>query len=238
MMEFYQLIIIIILFSAIQSIIGIGLLLFGTPTLLLLGYAYPEVLWILLPSSCVLSLLQIIEGYDSIATKKKAYFYTVPSLVVSLIIVIKLDYAIDMKKIVGIILLLIVAMRFLTFPDTWMKIVLKRYKDFFYLLIGFIHGFSNLGGAPLSVIVSGTHKDRQTVNANIAFVYFILALSQLLVLFSYESKTFSVSYLLFIPLVVSNHLVLSRFFTRKVNNITFKNFINLVILVFGVICLL
>ena len=38
---------VIFLFSGVQSIFGVGLLLFGTPTLLLLGYPYADTLWIL-----------------------------------------------------------------------------------------------------------------------------------------------------------------------------------------------
>ena len=48
------------LFSLIQSIFGVGLLLLGTPTFLLLGYNYFEVLNILLPYSILISVLQII----------------------------------------------------------------------------------------------------------------------------------------------------------------------------------
>lgn len=236
-MEYYTLFAVILLFSGIQSIVGVGLLLFGTPTLLLFGYAYPEVLWILLPSSCSLSLLQIFEGSKLITSKKSVYFLTIPSLIISLLIVIKLDYIFDIKKIVGLILVLIALLRISALPDNWMNIMLKRYQKFCYLMIGFIHGFSNLGGAPLSVVVSAAYKDRRTVNANIAFVYFILASSQLLVLFAYESKLFSLSYLLFVPIVLMNHLILKNIIVARVNNIVFKKLINLIILVFGLICL-
>ena len=43
-MEFYTLVFFIILYSLIQSVFGIGLLVFGTPTMLLMGYSYTETL--------------------------------------------------------------------------------------------------------------------------------------------------------------------------------------------------
>ena len=55
----------ICIFSIFQSIFGIGILILGTPTFLLLGYSYFETLNILLPFSIAISLLQIIT------TKKK-----------------------------------------------------------------------------------------------------------------------------------------------------------------------
>ena len=97
-MEFYQLVLIVILYSSIQSIIGIGLLLFGTPTLLLAGYSYPETLWILLPASCSLSLMQIFEGRALIESKRDVFIFTLPALFFSLILVIQLDYIFDIKK--------------------------------------------------------------------------------------------------------------------------------------------
>ena len=52
-------IILIALFCIFQSIFGVGLLLLGTPTFLLIGYDFFEVLNILLPYSIVISYLQI-----------------------------------------------------------------------------------------------------------------------------------------------------------------------------------
>jgi hypothetical protein len=218
--------------------VGVGLLLFGTPSLLLLGYSYPEVLWILLPSSCLLSLVQIFEGYHLVESKKDVYFLIIPSLVVSLIIVIKLDYVIDIKKIVGVILFTIAILRLSSFPKSWGRLLLEKYRKISYILIGLIHGLSNLGGAPLSVVVSVRHTDRKKVNANIAFVYFILALSQLVVLSIYEREVFSPLYLLFIPIVIINHLILSKTLALRIDNTKFKRFLNFIILIFGVICVM
>ena len=54
---------IVILFLIIfQSIFGIGLLVFGTPTLMILGYQYADILSVLLPISCSISLIQIITA--------------------------------------------------------------------------------------------------------------------------------------------------------------------------------
>ena len=49
---------ILLILIIIQSIFGIGLLLLGTPTFLLLGYDFVSTLNFLLPSSIVISYLQ------------------------------------------------------------------------------------------------------------------------------------------------------------------------------------
>ena len=54
----------ITLFCIFQSFFGVGLLLLGTPTFLLIGYDFFEVLNILLPYSIVISFLQIFATKD------------------------------------------------------------------------------------------------------------------------------------------------------------------------------
>ena len=55
---------IITLLSIFQAVFGIGLLLIGTPTFLLIGYNFFDVLNILLPFSIIISLLQVIYSKD------------------------------------------------------------------------------------------------------------------------------------------------------------------------------
>ena len=76
------------LFSLIQSIFGVGLLLLGTPTFLLLGYNYFEVLNILLPYSILISVLQIIFNKDKmLGFGLQILKYSIPTLILGLIIV-------------------------------------------------------------------------------------------------------------------------------------------------------
>ena len=174
-MELFYILFLIFIFSTIQSVFGLGLLLFGTPSLLLMGYGFSETLWMLLPSSCSLSLLQVIKNRKAIETKKPVYLITVPTLILSLALIIKLGYLFSIKKIVGSFLLLTAFLRFSRTADQWSKKLVQRSKGMMYFLIGLIHGVSNLGGAPLSILASSVHNGRKAVSANIAFVYFILA---------------------------------------------------------------
>ena len=85
-------IIIIILLILIQSIFGIGLLLFGTPTFIFLGYNFADTLSLLLPISIFISFLQIIFSKK----KNKKYIkefnlYCIPFLVLSTYLI--LNYA-------------------------------------------------------------------------------------------------------------------------------------------------
>ena len=78
-MAFVTLIVIIIT-STVQSIFGTGVLLFGTPLLLLLGYNFHDALIILLPTSILISFFQVINNINKIDYKfyKKLFIITVP----------------------------------------------------------------------------------------------------------------------------------------------------------------
>ncbi len=49
----------VLVLAVVQSVFGVGLLVFGTPTLLLLGYPFDQVLAYLLPCSILISALQV-----------------------------------------------------------------------------------------------------------------------------------------------------------------------------------
>lgn len=57
--------IIILILVIFQSIFGVGLLLFGTPIFLLIGYNFISTLTLLLPISIITSFLQIINQKKS-----------------------------------------------------------------------------------------------------------------------------------------------------------------------------
>jgi hypothetical protein len=56
------LVLVVVAFAVLQSVFGVGLLVFGTPTLLLAGFTFAETLGYLLPCSLVISVLQVVVG--------------------------------------------------------------------------------------------------------------------------------------------------------------------------------
>ena len=83
---------IIILVSICQSIFGVGVLLFGTPIFLILGYSFTETLVILLPISFFINIMQIYPRLSLINKEmvSKVCLIALPLIFVLLIIVSKL----------------------------------------------------------------------------------------------------------------------------------------------------
>jgi uncharacterized protein len=92
--------------SVIQSIFGAGVLLFGTPLLLLFGYEFVDVLIVLLPISLAINLLQIFQhhAYIDFAFYRKILTLTLPPIAVFLFLVTHLR--INIGLIIGPFLLL------------------------------------------------------------------------------------------------------------------------------------
>ena len=111
----------ILLFSVIQSVVGVGILLFGTPTLLLMGYSYHETLYLILPSSILISLLQTINSYKLLDHTKCVYIYALPMVVIGLILITFVQNDAAIHYIVGSMLLMIGLVRSVSFIKQYLK---------------------------------------------------------------------------------------------------------------------
>ena len=233
-----DLIIAITIFSIIQSLFGVGLLLFGTPTLLLMGYSYSDTLWILLPCSLTISLIQAISNYDLVKAKMKVVYFIIPPLILSLIFIVTYDYIIDISKVVGFFLLFIGAVIFFPKLQVYLHLVIKKQLQLYYVLIGIIHGISNMGGGPLSILMSTLYTGKLKIRANIAFTYSMLSSFQLIVLFAIAPNGLKYLSITLIFVSLSAYLITNKYLLNKVNDRRYKILINILILIYGLLAFL
>ena len=110
----------------VQSIFGVGLLLFGTPSFLLLGYDFANTINILMPISIIISSMQFFKS----KVKDKNFIiqyniYCLPFLIIFLVLALKLKNIIDLKFIVALLLvfssiLILNKRRFSSFKETFL----------------------------------------------------------------------------------------------------------------------
>ena len=238
MVEIYYLVIIIAVFSIVQSIFGVGLLLFGTPTLLLLGYSYSETLWLLLPCSVTISLIQVVNDYKLIEAKKRAVYLVIPTLVLSLALVVTYENGINITRIVGVLLLLIGVIRFSSKLQALLSSTVKKHIQIYYIIIGVVHGISNMGGGPLSILMSTIYSKKEIIRANVAFIYLILAMFQLVVLSIISNTSLRSEVMLLIPISLVSYIFTSKFISSKVNDKKYTFILNVMVLVYGVLAVI
>ena len=238
MTEIYYLVALIFIFSVVQSIFGVGLLLFGTPTLLLLEYSYTETLWLLLPCSVTISLFQVLNNYKVIEAKKRALYLIIPTLVLSLAFVITYANGINITKIVGVLLLLIGVVKFSSKLQALLSSLVKKHVQIYYIVIGVVHGVSNMGGGPLSILMSTIYSKKEIIRANVAFIYLILAIFQLVVLSIISNTSLRGEVVWLIPISFVSYVFTSKFLSSIVNDKKHTFILNVMVLVYGVLAVI
>jgi uncharacterized protein len=181
-MEIYALLLIL---SLIQSLFGVGILLFGTPLLLVLGHDYTEALLYLLPASAALSWSQV---YDYRLVKldgnyRKLFFSAcLPLLLLGMITTIYYD----LRWYIGLAVTFMLILSFIIRTSQKLRASLqnwmKKNLPFALGLMGTIHGLSNMGGSILAPMVSSLYLEKQKLLAAVSFDYAFMASFQLLIL--------------------------------------------------------
>ena len=168
----------IVFTSVVQSIFGVGVLLFGTPILLLLGYDYPVILSTLLPISITISLTQIVRDFRQIDFRfmRGILIYTVPFIVGFLLIALHSTKQLGM--LIALILLLF-ALKNVYRPLDKTLAKLARFEITWLAFTGIIHGLTNLGGSLLTILVQQRGYPKDKARATIATAYVLFASFQL-----------------------------------------------------------
>jgi hypothetical protein len=169
----------LLLTTVIQSIFGVGILLFGTPLLLLLGYEFSYTLSVLLPISIAINILQVLKHYSYIDLKlyKNVLLYSIPFIVLFLFIISSIRLNIGL--IIGVFLIFVALKSVSPRIETALKVML-RYEKLYLILMGIVHGITNLGGSLLTALAHEKNLPKNNTRATIAICYATFALFQLL----------------------------------------------------------
>ena len=179
--------------SIIQSIFGAGVLLFGTPLLLLLGYNFIDALVILLPISLIINAMQIGQhrAYIDLDFYRKILWLTLPPIAVFLFMVT--HSRVNIGLLIGAFLLFIALKEFSAEIARTIGSLMK-YEKAYFVLMGVIHGLSNLGGSLLTAVVhyKGYPKDKARVT--VAASYATFAAVQLATLFAFNREQIDIPF--------------------------------------------
>ncbi len=172
---------VVLVTATIQSIFGVGVLLFGTPVLLVLGYEFLTALTILLPISLCINLVQVSQHarYIDRAFYRRILLLSVPGIVVSLFAISRTK--LNLGPLVGGFLI-VVALKSLYLPFQRLIDSLVRYERAYFLVMGVVHGLTNLGGSLLTAIVHSRSMEKDAARVTTAAAYGTFALFQLLTL--------------------------------------------------------
>ena len=221
----------------LQSIFGIGLLVFGTPTFLILGYNFQETLSILLPISLMVSSCQLFASKENL---NFFFFDTLKYCILPLVICLYFTlFFIDeyiLKITLSFLMIIISVWKILNIVVISNKFI-KKNNSIILLVIGCIHGVSNLGGGFLSLYASSLFKNNYLrARKAIALGYFLFASVQIMTIIFFKSFFFYKVFFYFIFIVPFVFLI-SEFLLRNLY-FNFEKIINYIVLLYGIILLL
>ena len=182
MLESYLIIAYFCMIISFQSIIGVGVLVLGTPFLLILKFNIVEIFFILLPISIITSLLNlIIINYSNKTLEKSSYkefkkffIICIPSIFIGLILLKFFENYINFKQLVSFVIffsvLLIILKDRIKFRINFFRISILSF-------VGIVHGLTNSGGTLMSLALSINNK-KDYARLNTTFFYLILATFQ------------------------------------------------------------
>ena len=209
----------IIVTATVQSIFGVGMLLFGTPILLLLGYSFVDALGVVLPISIAISSLQVLKHIEYVDKSlfKNVLRYCIPPIVLCLALVASIK--INVSFIMGILLLLVAIKSFLPHIEKTLQAIVK-YERLYLVVTGLIHGVSNLGGSLLTVMIYSKQYPKDTTRVTAAACYAMFAFFQLTTLLimqtdftiPYEARAF------FVQIGIITFLVVEKMLYGNIDN--------------------
>lgn len=181
-------IILIVFLAMVQSIIGVGVLVLGTPALLLLNFSIIETMNYLLPISITTSLFNIIimkyksnSFYYDLDRLKFFFSICIPFVFFGLIILKYSNEFINYDYLVSILIILTLIFR------KKISIILKnlplKINKIILMMIGIIHGLTNSGGTLLSILLFNLNVSKNESRSEITLFYFFLALIQFLLFY-------------------------------------------------------
>jgi len=169
--------------AVVQSVFGIGLLLLGTPVLLILGVRFEQALWVLLPASMTISSLQLLlDRGIQVAAMRRFIVWSAPPMLIGLAVVLKTGLSLKIDLVVAALLIFGAILRLSTALRAVALQWLQTHDIGALAGIGLVHGLTNMGGGLLSLYASIRHAEKYDIRQHIALGYVIFALTQLTLL--------------------------------------------------------
>lgn len=227
-MDLNILYIIIFLLSLTQSIAGVGVLVLGTPILLIYNFAMLDIMFFLLPISVITSLFNIIllrYFYNyiekaNLALIKYFFIFCIPSILIGIFILKKFSNEINFNILVSLIIFISI---FLKIKINNNNSLTKKSKKIFTIVMGFVHGLTNSGGTLLSLFLLRNNKQNNLIKSTfeIHFFYALLAGTQFLILILLDENRNKIDIdIIILILLIFLSTIFGNLISNKIKKIT------------------
>ena len=230
----------------LQTIVGVGILVLGTPLFLILEYSIIEVMYYLLPLSIITSLTNYLflkynkeklKIFLDKNIKKNFILFFLPGLSLGLILAkIFIDF-INFKLLVSLIIFISITAQW-RYENNIQSLPLHL-KKISFTLISVIHGLTNSGGTLLTIFLSSFNKNKKNQSRySITFYYLILVTAQYLIFLWIFKEQLFFDYPVQLIFIIIPALIIGNILSKKISENFFKKIIELLALFSGIFLLL
>jgi len=227
--ELINLVFVIILVT-IQSVAGVGVLVLGTPTLLLLDISLIEAMNYLLPISIITSFVNLVimkfknNSFNYDKSRFILFFIIcIPFVFVGLIILKFLHEFIKFDYLVSIIIIL--TLIFKKNISLISKNLSLKLNKIILMIIGIIHGLTNSGGTLLSILLINLNQSKKESRSEITLFYFFLALIQFILFYFIFGLTQNIYKHHLIILYIAIGVILGNISLKFISEILFRKLV-------------
>lgn len=232
----YQVMIVILIFSVIQSMFGMGLLVFGTPTLLLMGHNFPNALEILLPASVVISFSQVFAGRNEKAIAlSELFIYCLPAIAIGLMVIIFSPLTHSIHIPIGIALLVSSIMRNHTPLQDYFRVLLTTHSRSYHVAMGLLHGTTNLGGAMLAIKATVEENNKINTRSFVATYYYFFGLIQMVSLSLFFRPPDMIAFMIYAVIALLSHMFVGRAAFKAINDAFYNPLFSIFTAVYGLL---
>lgn len=219
--------------TLVQSVFGVGLLVFGTPTLLLAGVEFDRALALLLPASLCVSAAQLFDPLCRKQVRWRYLAWSLPFMVAALAGVLFFEWTLNMRRTVGLMLLLTAALRLHPLLQRLTRAFLVKNQNVYLAAMGFVHGLSNMGGGLLTIFANSLHPEKNAARANVAAVYLVFALCQMMILGALKPGVLDLGSAASAAVAAAVYALLGNRIFHLASNLLYQSLISVLLLAYG-----
>ena len=237
-MEIQLLYLLIFPLVVLQAIVGVGVLVLGTPLLLIFNFDIIEIINLLLPISIITSLLNYLYlKYNKKNLRinldkniKKAFIIIcLPGMTIGLVLTREFIHIINFEILISLIIFLSLFVRW-KFKNLIHSLPLSI-KKIILIFIAIIHGLTNSGGTLLAIFFTSLTKNKKDQSRySITFYYLILVFVQYLVFLIVFKKAIFIEHLFHVLLIITFASIIGNFIAKIIDEKIFKKTIEILAL--------
>ena len=245
-MELELLSLLIFILVILQTIVGVGVLVLGTPLFLILEFNIIETMYYLLPISIITSFINYLflkfnkkkfQIFLDKNIKRNFLIFFIPGLIIGLFLAKEFISYINFKILVSLIIFISIIIKW--GYENMIQTMPLYLKKISFWIISIIHGLTNSGGTLLTIFLSTFNKNKKNQSRySITFYYLILVFSQYFIFLIIFKEQLTFNYPLQFILVIIPALIIGNIIAKKISENFFKKLVELLALFSGFFLLL